>query len=70
MTSPQATDYQLTSLLPSILTCANHPTTIANHKCDKCLKIICLQCYNRWGPNTGLCPQCFETVSRACCNLL
>jgi hypothetical protein len=87
MATPQAPDYQLASQSPSVLasqspsvlasqspcvlTCTNHPTVFGDHKCDRCQKIICLQCYTRWGgPNTGVCPQCFQALSQKCCKII
>jgi hypothetical protein len=54
-----------------VLTCANHPTIVGDHKCYRCQKIICLQCYNVRGPGYGFCPQCHEAEKPGgCCVVL
>lgn len=58
---------QLALQVPSILTCVNHPTIVGDYKCDRCQKIICLQCYNKWGVNSGFCIQCFTALQQGCC---
>ena len=53
----------------NVLTCAYHPTIVGDHKCYRCQKLICLQCYNPRGPGYGFCPTCHE-AEKPCCVIL
>jgi hypothetical protein len=61
--------YQTSVRDVSVLTCANHPGIVGDHKCYRCQKIICLQCYNPAGPGYGFCPPCRE-AEPTCCVIL
>ena len=62
--------YQASSQNANVLTCAYHPTIVGDHKCYRCQKIICLQCYNPRGPGYGFCPQCHQNEPSGCCTIL
>ncbi len=62
--------YQVGSQNVNVLTCAYHPTVVGDHKCYRCQKIICLQCYNVRGPGYGFCPSCHQAEKPGCCILL
>jgi hypothetical protein len=71
MDSSKTPAYQTESSNVNVLTCANHPTIVGNHKCYRCQKIICLQCYNVRGPGYGFCAQCHEAEKQSvCCVIL
>jgi hypothetical protein len=70
MDTPNTTTYQVESHNASVLTCANHPTIVGNHKCYRCQKIICLQCYNVRGPGYGFCTQCHQAEKPGLCCII
>lgn len=61
--------HQATPSTASVLTCAYHPTIVADYKCYRCQKVICLQCYNVRGPGYGFCSQC-HNAEKPCCVIL
>ncbi|CAF1444883.1 unnamed protein product [Rotaria sp. Silwood1] len=69
MNIPSSTAYQAASDNVNVLTCAYHPTIVGDHKCYRCQKIICLQCYTPRGPGYGFCPQC-HVAEKGCCVIL
>ena len=71
MDNQSANAHQVAGNNINVLTCANHPTIIGDHKCYRCKKIICLQCYNIRGPGYGFCTECHEAEAQGlCCVLL
>ncbi|CAF1441785.1 unnamed protein product [Adineta steineri] len=69
MNSSNATEFKTSAHDANVLTCANHPTVFGTHKCYRCQKILCLQCYNPRGPGYGFCPECHAAESQSCCTI-